>query len=222
MAERTRIKICGLRTPEAAETAVDAGADMVGLAFAERSPRYVGEDEARAVADVARGRAEVVGLFVGAELEAVRWTYDAVGLTMLQMHGDLSVDAAKHLAPMPYMRATSFDPDLLAGDITLWDRISADDHPPTALLIDAPDPRKIGGGTGQTFDWTALRDVLDRLQPEIPIVLAGGLDPDNVGEAISVVRPWMVDVSSGVESTRGVKDLSRIRAFCEAVRAAAM
>ncbi len=219
MIERTKIKVCGVRTPDVAAAAVEAGVDMIGVNFVESSPRCVSVEEARAIAEAVKARAEVVGLFVDAEADSVREVYGAAGLTLLQLHGGLSVNEAGRMAPMPYMRATAFDPELLAGDVALWDRIHPDDHPPRALLVDTPDPRKIGGGTGRTFDWRGLRDLLDREQPRTPIVLAGGLTPDNVAEAIGTVRPWMVDVSSGVESRRGVKDVGRIRAFCEAVNA---
>jgi len=164
------------------------------------------------------GRGEVVGLFKDQPLADVNRWIDDVPLSAVQLHGeyppDVLVDSGlRFMRSIPFARATIED------DLRLWDAHHASNPQMVALMIDAPDPSKIGGGTGQTFDWHALRAGLDRVKPTAPIVLAGGLTPDNVAEAIGIIRPWMVDVSSGVESSRGVKDAGLIRAFCAAAQA---
>lgn len=217
----THIKICGIRTPDVAAAAVEAGADMVGVVFVERSPRLVTLDEARAVAAAVSGRAEVVGLFKDASLDRVRQTAGRVPLSMLQLHGALAPADVPHLRPTRWLRAVSFDPQTIEADLRAVDNLSRANENLAAVIIDTPDPSQVGGGTGRAFDWPALRQVLDRLQPRTRVVLAGGLTPDNVAEAIAAVRPWMVDVSSGVESRRGEKDAALIQAFCEAARSAA-
>ncbi len=214
MPERTRIKICGIKTPDIAEAAVDAGADMVGVVFAERSPRCVSVAEAAAVSRAVAGRAEVVGLFVDGEPNTMRRAVGQVNLSMLQLHGRVDAATLNELEPIRVMVSLPFDEKAEAA-LAHW---SAQPVPNVAaLIVDTPDPTKVGGGTGVTFDWHALRDALDRVQPELPIVLAGGLNPDNVTDAIAIVQPDMVDVSSGVESARGTKDAGLVRAFCRAV-----
>lgn len=215
MPERTRIKICGIKTPDIAEAAVDAGADMVGVNFVERSPRYVTVDEAAAVSQAVAGRAEVVGLFLDGDPDAMRQAVGQATLSMLQLHGKVDASLLHELDPIRVIVSLPFDEN---AEATLSQQGAAALPNLAALMVDTPDPSKIGGGTGVTFDWHALRETLDRVRPELPVVLAGGLTPDNVADAIAAAQPWMVDVSSGVESSRGVKDAGLIRAFCEAVR----
>jgi phosphoribosylanthranilate isomerase len=214
-----KIKICGLCTPELAKAAVDAGADMVGLVFVERSPRFVTLEEAQAVARDMAGSAEVVGLFKDQPLADVKRLVDDVPLSVVQLHGDYTPGMLADPAGPRFMRSIAFDPATIEDNLQTWDAHHAINPRMIALMIDAPDPSKIGGGTGNTFDWHALRDVLDRVKPMAPIVLAGGLNPDNVADAIRIIQPWMVDVSSGVEASRGTKDAGLIRAFCAAAAA---
>ncbi len=219
---RTRIKICGIRDAQAATAAVDAGADAIGLVFAPASRRCVTVDQVKQVLQALPAFVEPVGLFVDAAVEQVRQTALSLGLRTVQLHGRETPQEADELRPLRVIKAIGFDTDGLADRLAGWraigDRLGG-------LLWDAPDQSsgdQPNGGSGRRFDWETLNKLqstgaLDGLPPT---VLAGGLTPDNVGEAIGLVGPYGVDVSSGVESTPGVKDPVLIRAFCQAVRRA--
>lgn len=218
MSDRTRIKICGIRDAAMARVAVDAGADAIGVVFVPASPRCVSADDARAVAAAVRPHAALVGVFKGEPLDTIRSLASGVPLDEVQLHGDHTTEAVASFGDTPVVKAISFDPANILDQLSHWTAASANLPNLRGLLIDTPDPTKLGGGTGVTFDWTQLRAVLDASITVPPIILAGGLTPDNIAVAIATVRPWGVDVSSGVESSRGVKDADRIRAFCEAVK----
>ena len=215
----TRIKICGIRTLEAARAAVDAGVDAIGLVFVSASPRFVTEEQARQIVAVLPPMVEPIGLFVDAPADQVRQTAAAVGLRTVQLHGSELPAHIDQLAPLRVIKALPFDPQQADAAMRPWK------NPPgnlAAMLWDAP-PRAatdLTGGSGRAIDWHALAAMKNRCCDLPPDVLAGGLTPDNVADAIRVVRPYAVDVSSGVESSRGVKDAGLIRAFCEAVRQA--
>jgi len=214
---RCEIKICGIRTAETASAAVDAGADRIGLVFVPGSPRFVSLEESRAVVDALDGRAEPVGVFKDMDVAALRTIRNGVPLGRVQLHGSVTAEMVSEVAPVPVVVALAFDRDGLPAALARWQQAAAALPNLAGLLIDTPDPTRLGGGTGMTFDWDELRAIFDRHGIDLPIHLAGGLTPDNVAEAIRIVRPAGVDVSTGVESQRGVKDPERIRAFCEAV-----
>ena len=203
--ERTRVKICGLREPLHARVAADAGADAIGLVFYAPSPRAVTPQAAAKIASVLPPFVAAVGLFVDAPEEEVRRVLAEVPLDLLQFHGDEAPDFCERFGK-PYVRAVRMEAgtDLLEYAF----RFSR----AKALLLDAHFPGK-PGGTGLTFDWKAVPAELP-----IPVILSGGLDATNVGRAVREVRPWAVDVSSGVESSRGVKDPRRIVEFIRSVR----
>jgi phosphoribosylanthranilate isomerase len=202
----TRVKICGIRQVDHALAAVEAGADMIGFIFYPPARRYVEPSLAREiVAALPRDRAQVVGVFVNETAEGMAEVAELVGLDLIQLSGDESDDLNERLT-RPVARTVHVDGSTATAEIALRAR--------GARLIHL-DTKKSGqyGGTGATFDWRVARSAA-----EIgPVLLAGGLDPANVGGAIAVARPWGVDVSSGVE-TEGVKDPSRIEAFIRAVR----
>lgn len=216
----TRIKICGIRRPEHARVAAEAGASAVGLNFVERSPRYVTLDEARAVIDALPPFVEPIGLFVDATTSHVRDTAATLGLRTVQLHGGEEPAYAHELMPLRVIRGVAFNKATFIQTATLW----AQTCPNLAgLLIDAPPASAdaLTGGSGRAFDWAALAETCRRAADSLPpLILAGGLNPENVTAAITAVRPWAVDVSSGVEKSRGLKDARRITAFCAAVRAA--
>lgn len=218
---KTRIKICGLRDVGNARAAAEAGADFVGLNFVEKSPRYVEPETARAIVEALPAGVEPVGLFCDHPAEQVRATAAAAGLKTVQLHGEETPEFAEQLGALRVLKVFAFRRDRLADQLADWkgrtDRV-------TALLIDTPpEPdAKITGGSGRAFDWSALAQ--SQTEGDFaglpPVMLAGGLTPGNVGEAIRAARPWGVDVSSGVESSRGVKDPGMIADFCAAVREA--
>ncbi|MCH2153813.1 MAG: phosphoribosylanthranilate isomerase [Phycisphaerales bacterium] len=195
----TRIKICGIQDPDMALIAVDAGASAIGLVSHKASPRHLESVEIQTIMNELPEDVPAVQVFVDPTAETMSQVQG-----WIQLHGEESEQVVAQ-ARGPVVRGISFSPEA----VRRWNACSSVD----LLLIDGP-----GKGAGRTFD----HDQLLELQSEIskPIVLAGGLDPDTVGDAITALRPWGVDVSSGVESGRGIKDPARIRAFCEAVRAA--
>ena len=202
---RTRIKICGITRLEHARAAAEAGADAIGLVFYRERPRYLSIRDAATIAESLPPFVAAVGLFVNAAERDIRAVLDAVDLDLLQFHGDESAEFCARFA-RPYMRAVRMEPgtDLLE----YADRFSR----AKALLLDAHVPGQ-PGGTGRTFDWAGIpRDL------SLPLVLSGGLTAANVGRAVREVSPWAVDVSSGVESERGVKDPKKIVEFIRSVR----
>ncbi|HRP62877.1 MAG TPA: phosphoribosylanthranilate isomerase [Phycisphaerales bacterium] len=205
MNQRTRIKICGIMTVDAALAAIDAGADAVGLVFAPNSPRRIDLDDAIEIVDALPPFVTPVGLFQLGK-NASNADLDEWWCEWCQLHGDEDEKTVAKVAESHrIIRGFPFN----AAQIKRWN----DCDEVAALLIDGS---KGGGGT--SFDHAGLA----RMTPEIdkPIILAGGLTPENVGDAIRAVRPFAVDVSSGVESSRGVKDAALIHKFCAAVRAA--
>lgn len=219
---RTRIKICGLTREEDVRAAVDAGADAIGLVFYAKSPRHVDVAHAAALAELVPPFVSVVGLFVNADAEDVAHVAERVPLTLLQFHGDETPQQCTEIARrcrLPFMRAARVRPRL---DLVEF----ADQYrDASGLLLDAF-VEGYGGG-GHVFDWTLIPAQWLPPNPANPrandaprIVLSGGLNAQNVAGAIERVRPYAVDVSSGVEASKGVKDHARIAAFVRAVRQA--
>lgn len=221
--ERTRIKICGVRDPDTALAAVRAGTDAIGLVFVPDSPRGITVDQARVILRSLPAFVEPVGLFVDACVEHIRQTADDIGLRTVQLHGSETPAHVTQLMPLRVIKAIAFQPHDAADRLKPWMSVCEE---LAGLLWDVPagpghdaPPR---GGSGQTFDWSALANLKEAgdLDALTPLILAGGLAPDNVGEAITTVHPYAVDVSSGVESAPGVKNHDLIHAFCRAVRRA--
>ena len=209
------VKICGLSTQSSVEAAIEAGADMVGFVFFAKSPRHVSFGEASALGKLARGRAGIVALTVDADDGAIADIIEALRPDLLQLHGNESPERIEYLRAkfkIPLMKALGIArrADLDAAK----DYLNAD-----RLLIDAKAPADAvhPGGNGLAFDW----HLLEGFVTPAPIMLSGGLDAGNVGEAIRVARPAGVDVSSGVEHAPGLKDETMIAAFVRAARAAA-
>lgn len=201
----TRVKICGMTRPEDARAASAAGADAVGLVFWPGSPRCVTLEQAAAIVGVLDPFVTVVGVFVDQPVPDVSLLVRRLGLAAIQLHGDEDAAAYAGLG-CRVLKAVgvdaAFEPERLAG----W---------PAAVvpLLDAAD-RERRGGTGRRVDWA----LASRAAALRPIVLSGGLTPETVGEAIRVVRPAAVDVSSGVEETPGIKSAARMARFIDAVR----
>jgi phosphoribosylanthranilate isomerase len=205
---KPRIKICGLTRIEDLQAAIDAGADAIGLVFYPPSPRYVDLQTAATLASAVPPFVTIVGLFVNAEPQVVRETLAAVPIHLLQFHGDEDESYCRQF-DRPYMKAARVKPGV---DLVQY---AAAFPSAQAILLDAFVDGY--GGGGKVFDWSLVPAALGK-----PVVLSGGLDAGNVGDAVRRVRPAAVDVSSGVEAAKGIKDAEKIKAFVAAVRAAGL
>ncbi|MFO8024622.1 phosphoribosylanthranilate isomerase [Thiohalophilus sp.] len=197
---RTRVKICGITRPQDAIAAAQAGADAIGLVFYPASPRAVEIEQAREIVTVLPPFVTTVGLFVDAEEATIRQVLAALPLDILQFHGDESPEACRRYA-RPYIKVLRMreEADVLGA--------AREYHDAAGLLLDTYQAG-IPGGTGDSFDWRRVPAHLTT-----PVVLAGGLTPENVAEAVITARPYAVDVSGGVESQKGIKDAYKIRSF---------
>lgn len=202
---RTRIKICGITRVEDARIAVELGADAIGLVFYAPSPRSVGLDKARAIVAAIPPFVTIVGLFVDPAQDQVESVLRRCSLGLLQFHGDEAPDFCNGFG-LPYIKAAR-----VRADADLVQYLSPY-HAAQGWLLDAYH-EQLYGGTGESFDWTLIPRDLAR-----PVILSGGLTPDNVGAAVRQVRPWAVDVSGGVEAAKGIKDAAKIAAFIAGVR----
>ena len=201
---RTRIKICGITRAEDADAAVEAGADALGLVFYPPSPRAV--DVAQAVDAVGNVPAfvSVTALFVNPTVEEVQRVLDSVRIDLIQFHGDEDDDFCRQFK-RPYIKALRVRQasDVVASCMRFPGAL--------AILLDSYKPG-VPGGTGETFDWSLIPET-----PPKPIILAGGLEPENVASAITQIRPFAVDISGGVEASKGIKDHSKIEEFVNEV-----
>jgi phosphoribosylanthranilate isomerase len=206
---RTRAKICGITRVEDAVSAVLAGADAIGLVFYALSPRCVSIEQAQKIVAAIPPFVSVVGLFVNAPSAEIESILSQVKLDILQFHGDETAAECEQIK-MPYYKAirVKADTNLLQYEVE-FSRAKA-------LLLDAHSDVAFGG-TGQTFDWNLIPQSLTK-----PIILAGGLTVENVEKAIQQVRPYAVDVSGGVELTKGIKDVAKIAAFMQGVSNASL
>ena len=217
MAHRTRIKICGLTREEDVLAAVVAGADALGFVFYQASPRYVTPELAAKLIALVPHAVMTVGLFVNATLEEVARTLDLAPVSLLQFHGDETPEQCASIAAAvnrPFIRAARVKPDTTGQDLLQYDvnyRAASDLF--SGLLLDTH--VESYGGAGKVFDWSLIPE---KLAPRV--VLSGGLSVQNVIGAVTRVRPFAVDISSGVEQTKGIKDAAKIRDFINAVRAA--
>ncbi|MFZ2542335.1 MAG: phosphoribosylanthranilate isomerase [Gallionella sp.] len=201
----TRIKICGITRAEDAQGAAECGADAIGLVFYERSPRHVGITQAKQLAEALPPFVTVVGLFANAEAVFVREVLANIPLDLLQFHGDETPEYCAQF-PKPYLKAIR-----VKAGVDLLQCASAF-RSAKGLLLDAH-VEGIPGGTGTAFDWTLIPKRLP-----LPVVLSGGLDAENVAAAIKQIRPYAVDVSSGVEAAKGIKDAAKIAAFINEIK----
>jgi len=219
----TWVKICGITSAEDAETAVDAGADAVGFVFYDRSPRKVGIDRVREITRRMPPNVETVGVFVDTSPSVMIDIARAAGLKGIQLH------STHFLLPQP---ANTQEPKdgltahcaeglnmyfVLPAEGFTWE--SSGFRAPFGVFLDSGTPDQ-PGGTGKTFDWKQTASLVAEMSKDVNVVVAGGLNPDNVATAIDVLHPWGVDVSSGVEASPGKKDPEKVHAFVRAVREA--
>ena len=213
-----RIKICGLTCVDEARACAEAGVDWIGLNFHPGSPRFVRPDWAAEIIDALPTSVCAVGVFVDRPAEEVAELADRLGVEIVQLHGQEPPEDLLALDHLTIIRAFRLDRASAWTNVTDYlDRARAVGRLPDAVLIDAYIDGTLGG-TGATI----ANDVLDHVPPLPRLILAGGLNPQNVGERVARVRPWMVDVASGVESAPGRKDLARIAAFIAAARGASI
>ncbi len=215
----TWVKVCGMTNLEDALVAVEAGADAVGFVFYEKSPRYLSMETARHIVQELPEEVERVGVFVNKAEDILCEFAERTGLTAIQMHGDREdphvADLVKARRPeLKVLAAISMVHESPDGWAMRW-------RPDVvhAFLVDSGDCSK-PGGTGKTFDWRASGPILENIKARGNVVAAGGLTPENVSVAMSILKPWGVDVVSGVEARPGKKDPDKIRAFVRAVREA--
>ena len=209
---RTRIKICGMTQMTEAHAAVQAGVDALGFIFFAKSPRNITPDKAREIIATLPPFVDAVGVFVNEEPELVRELVQYCGLTMVQLHGSEPPEYCEHV-PCRTMKAFSVRSE--SGELANGLSFSPYVGMVAGFLLDTFH-REMAGGSGQAFDW----DLLARIRPPGPLIMAGALSPANVGEAIRRGRPFGVDVNSGVEVAPGIKDIEKIRLVVEEVRRA--
>ena len=214
---RTRIKICGLTRAEDVQAAVDAGADALGFVFYPASPRALSAEAAAELMAALPPFVQTVGLFVNATPEQVAAAMAIAPVSLLQFHGDESAAycaAVAERANRPFLRAFRVRPDTTANDLLEYDTVMRTaSRKFSALLLDTYVDSF--GGSGKVFDWSLIPE---KLAPRV--VLSGGLSVQNATDAVRRVRPWAVDVSSGVELAKGLKDHAKMRHFVQAVRMA--
>ena len=211
MASAPRIKLCGITSLDDANLAVEAGAWAIGCILWPGSPRACDRDEAARIAAAMRRRALVCGVFVNAHLDEVAELVDALGLTMVQLHGDEGPAYCAEIARRTGAKVIKAAAVTGQADVQALEMFHTDFH-----MLDAHRPG-MRGGTGETFDWELVR----ARRSSIPLILSSGLRAENVGEAIAAIRPFAVDTATGTEASPGVKDPAKVAAFVEAVNATA-
>jgi len=206
---RTRAKICGITRVEDVQAVADAGCDAIGFVFYPPSPRSVTQAQAEALVKAVPAYIQVVGLFVNSTAYEIQDILKTVPLDILQFHGDESPEQCQAIAQQVgrrWYKAIQVKPDLdVVAEIQHYQAAGA-----SAVLLDAWHP-DLKGGTGHSFDWSTFP------QLDIPLILAGGLNPDNIEEAIHTTQAYAVDVSGGVESAKGIKDQQLIERFMQGV-----
>ncbi len=213
----TRVKICGITTLADAQLATELGAWALGMIFYEDSPRRCSREQAQLIAATLRRRVELCGVYVNAPLEQIVADCEDLALSLVQLHGDEGPSFCAEVARRTGARVIKAAQVAGSGDVRDLERYHVDFH-----LLDARAKavarQGMRGGTGETFDWELVR----ARRSKVPLILSGGLTPENVAEAISVVHPYAVDTASATESAPGHKDPERLRAFFAAVAAVAV
>ena len=208
MALRTRIKVCGITGKDDARAAVAAGADGLGFIFVKESPRLVDPDVVRAVTGELPPFVNSIGVFCDEDIEVVEEIINYCHLTLVQLHGSESPEYCKGVS-RPVIKSFSVRPETESQELAAYSEVAS------GFLLDTYH-KDMAGGTGKVFDWK----LVEQIQPPGPVILAGGLNPENVGDAIRLVKPFAVDVNSGVEYQPGRKDTDKLKSFADEVRKA--
>jgi phosphoribosylanthranilate isomerase len=210
MHSRTRIKVCGITSTEDAKGAIQIGVDAIGFIFAENSPRYISPEKAKEIVTQLPPFIHFVGVFVDKDPIEIQEIIEYCGLSYVQLHGGEDAEYCRKLAqaatPCMLIKAFRVGSRTMAADFT-----SYEDSVKGFLLDTYIEGQK--GGTGKSFDWS----IIESLKLQLPVILAGGLTPENVAEAIRTVRPFAIDLNSGVEEEPGKKDLARLRSLVKVV-----
>jgi phosphoribosylanthranilate isomerase len=215
----TWVKICGMTNLEDALIAMEAGADAVGFVFYEKSPRNISVEAARRIVEKLPDSIEKIGVFVGSAIEYITGAAARVGLTGVQFYQAKGKSSSANWIAIGQERRCKLivavpGERLIDGGVLISEEAKKSIY---AMLIDSGSSDR-PGGTGASFDWEACRGMVQGLGSMVPVIVAGGLTPENVGEAMHVLKPWGVDVVSGVEARPGKKDPEKVRAFVKAVR----
>ncbi len=205
MAVRTRIKICGMTKKSDVDLAVRLGVDAIGFIFVKSSPRYISPEDARQIAASVPPFVDMVGVFMDEEPSSIHEIISYCNLTVVQLHGSETPDYSEAISSI-VIKAFRVRPEMTPMDLAGYQNVV------DGFLLDTYQ-KGVAGGTGQTFDW----QLANKLSPPGPLVLAGGINPENVGAAIQAVRPFAVDVCSGVEIEPGVKDVEKMKQLMEEV-----
>ena len=208
MALRTRIKVCGITGKEDARAAVAAGADGLGFIFVKQSPRLVDPDMVRAITGELPPFVDSIGVFCDEKIEVVEEIVNYCRLTLVQLHGSESPEYCRTVS-CPVIKSFAIHRQSESEELAAYSGVVS------GFLLDTYH-KDMAGGTGMVFDW----ELVEQIQPPGPIILAGGLNPENVGEAIRQVKPFAVDVNSGVEYQPGRKDTDKLKSFADEVRKA--
>ena len=208
MALRTRIKVCGITGKDDARAAVAAGADGLGFIFVKESPRLVDPDVVRAVTGELPPFVNSIGVFCDEDIEVVEEIINYCHLTLVQLHGSESPEYCKGVS-RPVIKSFSVRPETESQELAAYSEVAS------GFLLDTYH-KDMAGGTGKVFDWK----LVEQIHPPGPVILAGGLNPENVGDAIRLVKPFAVDVNSGVEYQSGRKDTDKLKSFADEVRKA--
>lgn len=209
----TNVKICGVTRLRDAELAVSLGAWAVGMIFYQASPRRCSIEQALEISQLLRRKVELVGVFVNESLPRIASIAEQLQLSIVQLHGDEGPSFCAEVARKTGAKVCKAAQVAGAGDVRDLERFHVDYH-----LLDAKSGRGLRGGTGSTFDWALLA----QRRSAVPLILSGGLDSENVAQAIATVKPFAVDVASGVEEAPGRKDEAKLRSFLHAVAGASV
>lgn len=215
--DTVRVKICGITRLEDALAALDAGTDLLGFNFYPQSSRYIEPERAAGIICALPPDTLSVGLFVNANLDTVQAVIRRCSLRFVQIHGDEPPDYLEALTPLAYKGARPRSQDEAEEVLALYEPLGPADKSVPCLLLDAYHPQHYGG-TGQVGNWQMAATVASRCR----LMLAGGLTPENVADAVRQVRPWGVDIASGVEVSAGIKDSGKMQAFVQAAKGVAI
>ena len=196
-------------------SAAQHGADAIGLICYEKAPRFISRDRARAIAQSLPPFVTPVAVFVDADAPTILESAQAIGVRTVQLNGSESPDLVRQLHPLTVIKAVRAAPETIDDDVARWTLSPSSNF---LGIVFEPAHTDAPGGSGVVNDWQAVRCAMDKLPPQIHAVAAGGLTPDNVADVVHQLHPWAVDVSSGVESSRGIKSPEKIEAFIRAVR----